>query len=163
MYYFRDNYQMSVTKLALYVSPKCVYSQSLLREINEEKLNDTFEVINIHEREIPDFIENVPTLLVDKGTKVEGRAIFMWIKNLVKSNNEIQAVEPDYNANPFTFINDHENEQSNLQNFYEISNNNSMQPMSQPPQSASSERGSIDLDRLVQERKSDVPQPPKRI
>tara|TARA_Y100000389_G_C17293510_1_gene429253 strand:- start:7 stop:477 length:471 start_codon:yes stop_codon:yes gene_type:complete len=156
---------MSVTRLALYISPKCRHCQALLQKINEDGLGDNFEIVDIHTVNVPSFIENVPTLLVDKGTKIEGRAIFMWMKNLKQTNEEVQAVEPDYNANPFTFINEGESERSNLQNFYELSNTSSNNAVHTEPSrsSVSTDRGTIDLDRLVQARKSDVPQPPKRI
>lgn len=151
-------------KFILYHSHKCKYCGVLIKEIEDNNLGDKFNSINVHISDVPSNVTNVPTVLIDRNTKLEGKEIFAWLKKLIPQNQGIVPIESNQMTDPYTFINNHNGNihkgfeyiDDNVQNTANVNVNGRQQNQQQ------SNKG-IDMDRLVQARKNDIPQPVRRI
>ena len=148
-------------KFILYQSHKCKYCGLLLKEIEENDLGEKFHSVNIHISDVPSNVTNVPTVLIDRNTKLEGKEIFAWLKKLKPQSKGIVPIESNQMTDPYTFIDNHN---GNIHKGFEFIDNNNPTQRVQPDNNKQREsHNGLDMDRLVQARKNEIPQPVRRV
>lgn len=170
-----------LNKYVLFYSTNCQFSRKLLEEIEKHGLESTFTKVNIDfTDDIPSFVTHVPTVLVDKTTKISGQAVFEWLQKLTETTT-LQPTSIDEMSDPYSFIAGTSND-TNLHTSYSLldcdygggpsagkSGNKQptgqMQPTGQrqPPNPPRGSNGDDMMQRIVDSRKSDVPQMIRRV
>ena len=75
----------SAVQYVLFYSSRCQHSQKVLKQIDEGGLNSKFQRVNVDMADqIPQFVTHVPTILVDKNRKIQGREVFEWLSKLTE-------------------------------------------------------------------------------
>ena len=91
-------------KYVLFYSTNCQYSRKLLGIIEENGLDNTFTKVNIDfTDDIPSFVTVVPTVLINKQSKISGQAVFEWIQKLTEKST-LQPTSFDQLSDPYSFI-----------------------------------------------------------
>tara|TARA_A100001015_G_C15026794_1_gene730956 strand:+ start:1646 stop:2146 length:501 start_codon:yes stop_codon:yes gene_type:complete len=91
-------------KYVLFYSTQCQFCVKLLKIIEDNGLTNTFNKINIDfTDDIPSFVTTVPTILVDKNTKISGQAVFEWIQKQTEST-QLQPASISEMSDPYSFI-----------------------------------------------------------
>ena len=140
----------------LYFSTQCQYCVKFLELIKESGKEQHFKKINIdfHD-ELPQYITNVPTIIVDGKTKVEGRKVFEWFNNFSEDNS----LQPsNIQSDPYSFING--NEQIHTGFTMVGVENKFIKP---DPSMESTRGGGEDLESYIQKRNASMPPGIKRV
>ena len=91
-------------KYVLFYSTQCQYCRQLLQTVEQEGLESSFTKVNIDfTDDIPSFVTHVPTVLVDKTSKISGQAVFEWLKKLTEKSS-LQPMTCDQLSDPYAFI-----------------------------------------------------------
>ena len=91
-------------KYVLFYSTNCQYSVKLLSVIENNGLENSFTKVNIDfTDDIPSFVTVVPTVLVNKQSKIAGQAVFEWIQKLTEKSS-LQPMSCDQISDPYSFI-----------------------------------------------------------
>jgi len=126
----------------------------LIKESGKEQL---FKKINIdfHD-ELPEYITNVPTIIIDGKTKVEGRKVFEWLNTL----SEESTLQPsNIQSDPYSFL---DGNQQIHTDFTMVDVENTFIKPNINMDSSKSDL-SANMESLIQQRNANMPQPIKRV
>ena len=168
----------NINKYVLFYSMACEHSRKLLDIMEKNGLESSFTKVNIDfTDDIPNFVTHVPTVLVDKNTKMQGQAVFEWISKLTESTS-LQPTSIDSMTDPYSFISD--NGDGNIHTSYSLldfdygggpsagksgGQNNQQQQQRNVNQNYGNGRSNGDdmMQRIMDSRKSEVPQMVRRV
>ena len=161
-------------KYVLFYSTNCQYCRQFLKIVEENGLEGSFTKVNIDfTDDIPSFVTHVPTVLVDKTSKISGEAVFGWAKKLTEKSS-LQPMTCDQLSDPYSFISDGPNQDIHM-NYSMLgcdygggpSAGKGSAPASQQqggPQQSQSTRGGDDLmQKIMDARSNEVPQGVRRV
>ena len=77
----------------LFISNRCDHCSNFIKKLNEASLAKQFNIVNIDVSPPPPFLQKVPTILVNRKEKIEGKSAFEWISNQ-SNNGETGELEP---------------------------------------------------------------------
>ena len=141
----------------LYFSTRCQFCVKFLELIKESGKEQLFKKINIdfHD-ELPEYITNVPTIIIDGKTKVEGRKVFEWLNTL----SEESTLQPsNIQSDPYSFL---DGNQQIHTDFTMIDVENTFIKPNINMDSSKSDL-SANMESLIQQRNANMPQPIKRV
>ena len=158
-------------KYVLFYSTNCQYCRQFLKIVEENGLEGSFTKVNIDfTDDIPGFVTHVPTVLVDKTSKISGQAVFEWLKKLTEKSS-LQPMMCDQISDPYAFISDDSDQ--NIHMSYSLldcdygggpSAGKAGTRPTQGPQTQSSRDGGDDLmQKIMDARSNEVPQMHRRV
>jgi len=161
-----------VTKYVVFYSTRCKYSVKLLEIIEKNGLENSFNKINIDfTDDIPNFVTHVPTVLVDKGTKISGQEVFEWVKKLTEKQS-FEPISINQSSDPYSFISNQSGDQHIHQDYSLIGHDYGGGPsagkVKAPIQSNDYSKGKNGSDgdfmqKIIDNRSNEVPQMIRRV
>ena len=77
-----------LNKYVLFYSTRCPHSNKVLDVIEKNGMETKFNKINVDfTDDIPNFVTTVPTILVDKSTKISGQVVFEWLQKQTETTS----------------------------------------------------------------------------
>uniref|UniRef100_A0A6C0F7X7 Glutaredoxin domain-containing protein n=1 Tax=viral metagenome TaxID=1070528 RepID=A0A6C0F7X7_9ZZZZ len=128
-----------------YISPKCDFCNQFMSIVSEKQLTN-INVVDVHKKQTPQGIHSVPTIIDSQGRMYIGKQCFNIINSLQES--PISGVD---STNSFSFI---DNERMTNQNNFSF-----IQEMTQGQQRQQETSRTDFMDKLIEKRNNEVPQP----